>query len=373
MGDEKRRDDMGVHVSWTDEQRTSGEQTAGAWEAFFAEAAEAPLAGVQAIGEIGRATEAKDRLEPELLEKENVVGVATSLKVVGGTPTQQPSVTVLVERKLPLDELPEEARVPEEVDGVPTDVLEVGRIVPLTFNARVRPVTPGYSIGHPNITAGTFGCLVRDIRRCCCKLEKDCGCCTPTSQECPGDYLILSNNHVLADTNQAELGDLILQPGPFDGGVFPADCVATLERFEPIVFGRSGYNLVDAAVARPTFGRNVTPSIIGILVPRGVDQVFVGTGVVKVGRTTQITEGRVLAVDATVLVAYGAGIAQFRQQIITTAMSAGGDSGSLLLDTPNGNAVGLLFAGSPEITIHNHIADVENALGVRPVTAPRSS
>jgi hypothetical protein len=39
----------------------------------------------------------------------------------------------------------------------------------------------------------------------------------------------------------------------------------------------------------------------------------------------------------------------------------------------NLNAVGLLFAGSPEITIHNHIADVESTLGVRPVTAPRSS
>jgi hypothetical protein len=37
------------------------------------------------------------------------------------------------------------------------------------------------------------------------------------------------------------------------------------------------------------------------------------------------------------------------------------------------NAVGLLFAGSAEITIHNHIVNVETALGVRPVTAPRSS
>jgi hypothetical protein len=33
-------------------------------------------------------------------------------------------------------------------------------------------------------------------------------------------------------------------------------------------------------------------------------------------------------------------------------------------------AIGLLFAGSSRITIHNHIADVEAALGIRPVCAP---
>ncbi len=33
-------------------------------------------------------------------------------------------------------------------------------------------------------------------------------------------------------------------------------------------------------------------------------------------------------------------------------------------------AVGLLFAGSAKVTIHNHTGDVEAALGVRPLTAP---
>jgi hypothetical protein len=245
--------------------------------------------------------------------------------------------------------------------------------VPLFFIARVRPATPGYSIGHHNITAGTFGCLVRDIRRCCCKLEKDCGC-SPSRQEWAGDYLILSNNHILADSNLAQLGDLILQPGPVDGGVFPADGVATLERFEPIVFGGSGYNLVDAAVARPTYSRNVTASIIGLRMPRGINEALVGSRVLKVGRTTQVTAGRVLAVDATVFVGpyTGGGVALFRHQILTTGMSAPGDSGSLLMDV-NLNAVGLLFAGSARATFHNHIADVESALGVRPLTASRSS
>ena len=62
--------------------------------------------------------------------------------------------------------MPRESQVPESIDGVPTDVVEVGMLQPLTFNARVRPALPSYSIGHFNITAGTFGCVVRDVRRC---------------------------------------------------------------------------------------------------------------------------------------------------------------------------------------------------------------
>ncbi len=336
---------------WNGEQRAAGEQFTGAWQQFFQAQGVPDVERAQEIQDSARAAEAQARHERALLARDNVVGVATSLKVTGGVPTGQWSVTVLVERKLPEAELAPEATVPDAVDGVPTDVVEVGPIVALVFNARVRPALPGYSVGHHNITAGTFGCLVRDLR---------------VGQDA---HLILSNNHVLAHTNVGAPGDLILQPGPFDGGVFPGDAVATLDRFEPIVFGAAGYNVVDAAVARPTFTRNVTAAIIGLVIPRGVGQASVGAAVVKVGRTTQITTGRVLATNATVAVNYGTpGVAMYRHQIITTAMSAGGDSGSLLMDRDL-NAIGLLFAGSPVITIHNHIADIETALGVRPVTA----
>lgn len=356
---------------WSTAERAAGHRAAEAWTKFFEVRRPEVLERAEEIADMARVAEVLEKHEADLLAMENVVGVAASLKVTKGKPSKQWSLTVLVEKKLPLADVPPSSRIPQEIDGVPTDVVEVGVLEPLLFNTRVRPALPGYSIGHHNITAGTFGCLVRDIRRCCFKLEKDC-CHTASREECPGDYLILSNNHVLAATNRAQPGDLILQPGPFDGGVFPADGVATLERFEPIVFGRSGYNLVDAALARPTFSRNMITSIIGLAAPRGIDQAFVGTNVIKVGRTTQVTVGRVLAINATVSVNYGApGVAQFRHQIITTAMAAGGDSGSLLMDR-NLNALGLLYAGSAVITIHNHIADVETVLGVRPVTAPRS-
>jgi hypothetical protein len=263
-------------------------------------------------------------------------------------------LTVLVEKKVAKAQLAKDSVVPTKIDGFETDVVETGPIDALQFTAKVRPALPGYSIGHYNITAGTFGCLVRDLR----------------AADGDSDCLVLSNNHVLAASNAGKVGDLILQPGPFDGGVFPSDAIAKLERFETITFGMSGYNLVDAAVARPLYSREVTASIIGLVMPTGVGQALPGMFVVKIGRTTMVTVGHVLSVNATVAVGYGIGVAIYRHQIMTTGMSAGGDSGSLLMDERL-NAVGLLFAGSPYVTIFNHVGDVESVLGVRPLTAPR--
>jgi len=346
-------------------ERAAGQSATDAWEQAFREQGEAGPAAdhAEVVEAVAGIAEQQYSHEDELLAMDNVVGVCASRKVTDGKPTTTWSLTVLVEQKLPKQRVPKGSQVPTRVGGVPTDVIQVGLLQPLTFNARVRPALPGFSIGHFNITAGTFGCLVRDVRPC------DCG---PEHGGPAGDHLILSNNHVLANVNRGNAGDLILQPGPVDGGVYPADGIATLERFEPIVFGMSGYNMVDAAVARPTYSRNVTPSIIGIAMPRGIDQAVIGDSVLKIGRTTQISVGRVIATNATVAVNYGAlfGAAVFRHQILTTAMSAGGDSGSLLMKRDL-SAVGLLFAGSAFITIHNHIADVEVALGVRPVTAVR--
>lgn len=354
---------------WTAGESSAGQKSADVWQKYFQSQRQDAIAGADAIYASAQIMEIQQRREMELLALDNVVGVAPSLKVSGGKPTDQWSLTVLVEKKLPKNKLAKDALVPAQIDGVVTDVVEVGEIDALAFNARVQPALPGFSIGHHDITAGTLGCLVRDLRHCDCPPEDECR--KGSSPDAYGDYLILSNNHVLANSNAARPGDLILQPGPFDGGVYPSDAIARLERFEPITFGfPGGFNLVDAAVARPLYSRGVTSSIIGVAMPNGIGQALTGTLVIKVGRTTQVTVGRVLATNATVAVNFGVGVAVFRHQIITTAMSAGGDSGSLLMDS-NLNAVGLLFAGSAVVTIHNHIADVEAALGVRPLTATR--
>jgi hypothetical protein len=84
----------------------------------------------------------------------------------------------------------------------------------------------------------------------------------------------------------------------------------------------------------------------------------------KTGRTTHYTVGRITAISATVDVGYGGGrVARFRDQIVTTNMSAGGDSGSLVT-TQDNVAVGLLFAGSSIATIVNQIENVRSLLRV---------
>ncbi len=293
--------------------------------------------------------EIKAAVEEEFLDKANVLGVGIGYKEVGGKETTDLCLQVYVEKKLPQKELVAEALVPETVDGLPTDVVEVGVIEAQTYTACIRPARPGYSIGHYRITAGTFGALVK-------------------SKCCSGVY-ILSNNHVLANSNNARIGDPILQPGPYDRRPCEPRVIGRLAAFVPIHFGRGAYNLVDAALARPIDYRYVMPYFPNGEIPRGTTVARLGMKVVKFGRTTQYTRGIVRGVDVTVGVRYGGGkVGFFRNQILTTNMSRGGDSGSLLLSS-DGRAVGLLFAGSSAVTIHNNIHNVLIALGIEILTA----
>ena len=85
----------------------------------------------------------------------------------------------------------------------------------------------------------------------------------------------------------------------------------------------------------------------------------------KSGRSTGLTTGEIVVLDATVNVSYGEGrTVRFEDQIVTGAMSAPGDSGSLLVAGDALHAVGLLFAGSDDATIFNPIQTVLDLLDV---------
>jgi hypothetical protein len=336
----------------------------------------------------------------------NVVGVAAGVKWTGGEPTGKAALLVLVDQKLPEDALRKSDLIPKRLQNKPTDVLAVGQpfagqfappgdgvteIAPkpaeealaradlLTrpdllvkereafehryeqlevgsqvLARRMRPAEGGYSVGHVTVTAGTIATCVYDV-----------------GASVPARFYILSNNHVLANSNAAVAGDAILQPGRVDGGTDPADRIARLSRFIPITFDpptpRAQHrNLVDAAVAEGQF-HDLDREIYWIGYARGWRQrvnVRVGTAVHKTGRTTNYTQGRITAVNATIDVNYGSGrVARFLDQIVTTPMSAGGDSGSLVTTLDN-VALGLLFAGSPQATILNQIEHVRSLLRV---------
>lgn len=226
-----------------------------------------------------------------------------------------------------------------------------------------RPIPMGVSISttpsSPFIFAGTAGMLVRSFLA-------------------PEQKFILSNNHVMGAVgptlcpNTASEGTPILQPGTLDIGMDPGDDpfyrVANLTRFIPIRLNPLARNLVDAAIASttPDLASN---EILDIGPPNpGFVQAMPGMEVVKSGRTTGVTFGTVEAINVTVLVSYGTrcGIARFVHQATVTpgSFSAGGDSGSVILEESSNTPVGLLFAGSSTSTVMNPILLVYLLLGV---------
>ena len=312
-----------------------------------------------------------------LMDRANVVATGVGYKVRGGERTPDLSLVCSVIEKVGLSDLAPKDRIPEAMGGLPTDVVATGRIRALQApTGRFRPAPGGVSIGHKDITAGTLGCLVR----------KD------------GLVYILSNNHVLANSNDASPGDPILQPGPHDGGTVGSDHIADLTDFVPIVFDeapsdcqigqlvanvlnglarsmgsttrlktvriQADDNLVDAAIARPLSDADVLDEILNIGPMTGQASADLGTAVKKMGRTTGLTTDQINQVDVTANVQYGAGkIARFSDQLVAGPMSQGGDSGSAVLDADD-RIVGLLFAGSDTTTIINRIEHVFAGLGV---------
>ncbi len=279
----------------------------------------------------------------------NVVGIGLGRKKVRGMATQDVAVKFYVKEKLHPLLVKDGEVIPDEVEGVPTDIEQAGefsiwRPIPPIYHRKVRPAMGGLSIGHYAITAGTLGCLVK------------------RGQE----TLILSNNHVLANENRGVRGDPILQPGRFDGGKEDKDVIAQLESFVKVE--AEATNRVDAALALPYDVRDVTPEILNIGRVRGTRAADLEEKVMKSGRTTRVTNGVVQDVSATLRVGYATGSYLFTDQMILQGdkgpFSGGGDSGALILDY-QGNAVGLLFAGSPFFTVANKIENVQSALSVK--------
>lgn len=313
----------------------------------------------------------------QLLSRANVVATGIGYKVTAGKKTSTLCIVCSVTEKPPVSRLAERDRVPTSMDGISTDIVLTGPLLAqATHTDRHRPAPGGVSIGHRDITAGTLGCLVKKNNM----------------------IHILSNNHVLANSNNAQIGDPILQPGRADNGSYPADHIADLAEFIPISFTGSSNgctigngvaallngvaaamgsrtrlqtcrqqatdNLVDAAIARPLNDQDVVDEILEIGSIQGLGSGDLGMAIKKSGRTTGLTSGEIQQIDVTANVQYGPGqTATFSDQLLAGAMSQGGDSGSAVLDNDN-QLVGLLFAGSNTTTIINRIENVFSTLGL---------
>lgn len=289
-----------------------------------------------------------------------IQGFGIGRRLTDGERQGDMALKVYVEKKLPKAELGDKL-VPKKIDisgiagEIETDVEEIGKVEIELDTQRHRPAFPGCGLGHVEITVGTFGCLVR-------------------KKHDPNKLFILSNSHVLANEGLGEKGDLIIQPGDFDGGVAPADVIAELSEFIPFDFGQGFTNLVDAAIAKVKRKSDVVSSINVIGTPPGEPGIArVGSPVKKVGRTTGFTHGEVVDVDFKTSIPYkkpggGKGYVRFKDQVLCTRYTAGGDSGSAVLHRDTNKILGLHYAGSTSSSIFNKIGNVLDALNIEIVT-----
>jgi len=148
----------------------------------------------------------------ELMKYPNVIGVSNKLqnKIVKGKTIHTLAIRVYVIKKVPLKYLRKEDVIPKTIKGIPTDVVEIGRVtappnkedflLSTSKTKRIRPVKLGISIGHWDITAGSLGMIYKR----------------------KGELLIGSNAHVLTPEPSLYPKNVrekrILQPGSYHGG-----------------------------------------------------------------------------------------------------------------------------------------------------------
>ena len=192
--------------------------------------------------------------------------------------------------------------------------------------SRVDPVMPGVSVSHEDGTAGTVGAIVFDKRS--------------------GDPMVLSNWHVLHGPS-GNLGDNIVQPGPFDDPQANRNSMGSLVRSHLGIAGDMAVASMQRGFDRSILETEATPTRVG--------RVELGDRVIKSGRTTGVTRGVVSRVGVVTQINYGGNVG--RQSVggfeikpirFGDEISSGGDSGSVWMLDEDGNedvGVGLHFAG----------------------------
>jgi len=264
-----------------------------------------------------------------LLAYPNVHAVDVGFEFADGEPTGQLALRVHVTDKVPASELRRADRVPEEIDGVPVDVIHYNPTPQLARNVRHNPVIGGIQIMNTSTPGGgTLGMIVLSRR----SLRP----------------LAISNHHVMCRTPEVA-ADIVSQPGT----ARPADLLGP-------VFASD--RALDCAVCS-LGSRPWSFDIYGIGGPTGTAEARIGMKVMKSGLSSGVTWGRIDGISS-------AGFTVVPDTAVPAAgeMSLPGDSGSIWMDYTN-RAIGLHFAGEgptdpSERASVKHIHPVLNKLDV---------
>ncbi|MGW0436405.1 hypothetical protein ACWDV4_28135 [Micromonospora sp. NPDC003197] len=243
----------------------------------------------------------------QLLALPHVHQVDMGYELKDGQPTGRLALRVHVDRKQPLRRLPVADRVPEELDGVPVDVIQFNPVPQLARNVLHNPVGGGVQIMNVNSAgAGTLGMIVlhRDSLR----------------------PLALSNHHVMVRT-PAVAGDLVSQPGTNDPPSILGTVLASDQALDCAVchIGNRGWGL----------------DVYGLDVVTGWTEARLGMKVVKSGLGSGVTWGIIDGMNSG-----GFTVVPDTSRPASGQMSLPGDSGSIWLELTTNRAVGLHFAGN---------------------------
>jgi hypothetical protein len=207
-----------------------------------------------------------------------------------------------------------------------------------------------------------------------------------------GVQYVLSDNHILARSDGASVGDAIIQPGLIDTATCTTagtTTVANLSQFSNLQ--AKPIPNIDAAIAQVIAGKvdpagniiylGATTDANGVPVPGApqggtgipASSVAVGRAVAKSGRSTGLTCSTIEATNISTIVSYtvncdGTGTpfsVTYANQIgvIGGDFSGEGDSGSLIVTQDTASPLALLYAGSDTDTVGNPVADVLNFFG----------
>ena len=290
---------------------------------------------------------------------------------VRGVSAEDEQVVVLVEEKLPEDEIKSGKLARERIDA-DTDVVEVNDVSALGNSVRARlesprrryrPPRPGVSEMNAEGGAATAGFMARVTDPSAAEIGLNADA---------GQVVRVSNQHVYGRSENAEVGEPIVQPSPMDG-----DSNGTVGEYV-------GGSLLEDGSPADAAARSVSESerrSQRAYLPHGVGPMNVGgdvgrgTPVQKTGRTTGLTDGRVAASNATIDVSYGDAHENVRRRdvLVTTAQSKGGDSGAPLLTNPDSgrpSLIGHVFSGSQRVSICDKVGNIEEQLGVTALAAP---
>ncbi len=302
-----------------------------------------------------------DQATAELKKYPGVISVEIGIKETNKQLTKEAAFRVYVQQKTPQDQLAPDEKIPDEILGVKTDIIQQSALSQTSNDSKFRPIKGGIQIRNDKEETGTLGCVVQ--------------------RNSDNTYVALSNYHVMfAGHSEGDTGVKIGQPKI--SGVCCCKCDVIGE-----ILNKRKDAIMDCAICSLKAG--VTPTaFIRDLNGVGLDGLLFGSAnavfnaadpktVFKVGANTDRTTGTIVSITHQSPSNPAKGVPLRIRQILVKPdtghpiFQGHGDSGAVLVSADN-EVVGLMWGAYlvPTDSLYGYgvacpIADVIAAMNIR--------